>query len=543
MSVEQAQYLIKEKPWEDDPILMTFLEERACRVIEFIETLKLSAGSKVGKPFKLEDWQKAYIWVIYSTENPNYPDKRAIRTSILSMARKNGKTELAAGLCLAHLCGPMAGLNQQIYSAAADRYQAALIFRAMEGMILQDHELTEILRINRSTKHIFHDESNSLYAALSSDAKTKHGFNPSFVIYDELAQAPNRQLYDVLTTATGAQAEPLTLVISTQSADDHSILSELIDYGQKVNAGDIDDSTFNLTLYSTPEDDDPWVEENWYKSNPGLDQFRSLDEMRQFAKRAQRVPTLEATFRNLYLNQRIDATTHFLSPGIWKANAGPLSFADLYVSLLGQKCYAGLDLSQKNDLTSLVLAFPMEDDYFAVLPFFWVPGDDLDFKEEKDKVPYMVWRNQGYIEAKPGKTIDYGWVARKLGELSAEFEIECLAFDRWRIEDFQRECEALGVEIPMVPHGQGFKDMGPVVEIIEDVVSEERLQHANHPVLKWNASNVVVETSPAGDRKLTKTKSTGRIDGMVAMGMALRIAVTEGETYTSQYEREEVMVL
>lgn len=458
------------------------------------------------------------------------------------MGRKNGKTELAAALCLAHLCGPLAGLNQQIYSAAADRYQAALIFRAMESMILQDFELSEILRVTKTTKHIFHDDSNSFYAALSADAKTKHGFNPAFVIYDELAQAPNRELYDVLTTATGAQAEPLTLIISTQSANDNSIMSELVDYGLKVLEGIIDDPTFKLFYFSTPMDDDPWLEENWFKSNPGLGDFRSLDEMRQFAQRAQRVPSVEATFRNLYLNQRVSAVNHFLTPSVWRENAGILDYGELYNSLLGQRCYAGLDLSQKNDLTALVLAFPLPEEYYAVLPFFWTPGDGIADREDRDKAPYQLWESQGYLEAKPGKTIDYGWVAKKLGELQQDFEIEYVAFDRWRIDDFKRDCEELDVDVELVPHGQGFKDMGPVVEIVEDVVSERKLQHANHPVLTWNASNAVIELSPAGDRKFTKVKSTGRIDGIVAMGMALRIAVTEGET-ASTYEEEGLMVL
>jgi len=458
------------------------------------------------------------------------------------MARKNGKTELAAALCLAHLCGPLASLNQQIYSAAADRYQAALIFRAMESMILQDAELTDMLRINRSTKHIFHDESNSFYSALSSDAKTKHGFNPAFVIYDELAQAPNRHLYDVLSTATGAQAEPLVFVISTQSADDNSIMSELVDYGIKVNEGIVNDPSFRLFLYQVEMDQDPWDTKLWKIANPGLGDFRSFEEMNQFAERAKRVPSMEATFRNLYLNQRVSATNHFLTPSVWQANTGPLTFPDLYASLLGQPCYGGLDLSQKNDLTALVLAFPLPEGYFAVLPFFWSPGDGLQDREDRDKAPYTLWASQGFLEAKPGKTIDYRWVAQKLGELSQEFNIECVAFDRWRIDDFKRDCEEMGVEVPLVPHGQGFKDMGPVVEIVEDLVSEEKLQHAMHPVLTWNASNTVLETSPAGDRKFTKAKSTGRIDGVVAMGMALRVAVTEGET-ESTYEEEGLMVL
>lgn len=524
--------------WDGSPLL-----DKAEAVIEFIETLKLSTGAGVGKPFRLRDWQKEIIYDLFAIPDTFDPYKRAARTAIITMARKNGKTEFAAALCLAFLCGPLAGVSQQIYSAAADRYQAALIFRAMESMILQDEELTACLRISTSTKHIFHDESNSFYAALSSDAKTKHGFNPVFFIYDELAQAPNRILYDVLSTATGAQAEPLALVISTQSADDHSIMSELVDYGLKVNSGDIEDPTFRLFYYAVDEKDDPFDEKLWYQANPGLGDFRSLDEMRQFAQRAARVPSMEATFRNLYLNQRIDATVHFLTPTVWRENRGELDYPELYDSLRGLTCYGGLDLSQKNDLTALVLVFPLGDEYYATLPFFWTPGDNLHDREDKDKAPYSLWVQQEYLIAKPGKTIDYGWVAQRYGELSQDFDIQCVAFDRWRIDDFKREADALGIDINLVPHGQGFKDMNPAVEVLEDVVSEYKLQHAGHPVLTWNVSNTVVEMSPAGDRKFAKNKSTGRIDGTVALGMGLRVAVTEGETYSSAYEREGLMTL
>jgi len=536
--VVSSELTLGANPWDGSPLL-----DKAEAVIEFIESLKLSTGAAVGKPFLLRDWQKAIIYDLIGVPDIFDPYKRAARTAVITMARKNGKTEFAAALCLAFLCGPLADVSQQIYSAAADRYQAALIFRAMESMILQDEELTAVLRIVSSTKHIFHDDSNSFYAALSSDAKTKHGFNPVFFIYDELAQAPNRVLYDVLSTATGAQAEPLALVISTQSADDHSIMSELVDYGLKVNAGDIDDPTFRLFYFAVEENEDPWDEKLWYKANPGLDDFRSLEEMRQFALRAKRVPSMEATFRNLYLNQRIDATVHFLTPTVWRANRGELTPEQLYDSLLGLMCYGGLDLSQKNDLTALVLVFPLGDDYYATLPYFWTPRDTMLDREDKDKVPYSVWEQQGYLIAKPGKTIDYGWVAQQYGELSKDFDIQAVAFDRWRIDDFKREADNLGIDINLVPHGQGFKDMNPAVEVLEDVVSEYKLQHAGHPVLTWNVSNTVVEMSPAGDRKFAKNKSTGRIDGTVALGMALRVAVTEGETYSSTYEKEGLLML
>ena len=444
-------------------------------------------------------------------------------------------TALVAGLCLAHLCGPEAIRNGQLYSVAFDREQAAILFKYMAAMVYADDELSARLNVVESRKRILDPISGSEYQALSAETRGKHGKSSSFIVFDELAQfGADRELYDVMMTSRGAHAEPMVWVISTQAASDTAVLSELIDYGEKVNRGEIDDPKTRCFCFSVPMTDDPWDEANWKKSNPALGDFRSLDEMRETAERAKRIPSAEAAFRNLYLNQRVDGAAHFITPAVWKHNGGEpdLSlFEDLPV-------YAGLDLSAKNDLTALVLTCRDGTGPWHVLPYFWTPKEGLVDRAERDRTPYDVWVKQGYLYTTPGRTVDYAFVAQEIKKLMSRMHIAGLKFDRWRIDDMVRELRDVGVEayvdgkeeaypdgLRMIPHGQGFRDMNPAVEALEDALANGKIRHGMHPVLTMCASNVRVQQDPSGNRKFDKIKSTGRIDGIVALAMALNGAV------------------
>lgn len=286
---------------------------RAEKMIAFIETLRTPDGAGVGQPFVLRGWQKAIIREVYDAEDGE--GRRVVRQAVLSMSRKNGKTALVAGLCLAHLCGPEAVRNGQLYSLAHDREQASVLFKLMTAMIYMDEELSERLNVVESRKRLVDPVSGSEFTALSSETRGKHGKSSSFIVFDELAQfGADRELYDVMMTSRGAHADPLVWCISTQAASDNAVLSELIDYGQKVNRGEIEDPKFKTFLFSVPMDADPWDEANWYLANPALGDFRSLEDMREMAEKAKRMPAAEAAFRNLYLNQRVDGAAHFITP-------------------------------------------------------------------------------------------------------------------------------------------------------------------------------------------------------------------------------------
>jgi phage terminase large subunit-like protein len=512
-----ARAAVKAKPskpkWERKGL------SRAERVIVFLETLPITSGPLAGTKMKLRPWQREIIEAIFAVNEHGH---RKVRTALITMPRKQGKSQLAAGLELAFLLGPEAESRGQCYSASADRNMAGLIFNEMEAIILAVPEFAARCNIQRFHKKIEDTKTGSIYAALSADAKKAHGLNVSFACVDELAQLPNRNLYDNLVTGTGGRAEPLVVVISTQSADPLHIMSELVDYGRQVNDGSMDDPTFHATIYAADEDDDPWDEATWYKCNPALGDFRSLDEMRAAAMQAQRLPAREPAFRNLYLNMRIEAEERFIRAAEWDACNTPVDIA----SLKGRRCFGGLDLGSTRDLSCLTLAFPDDEGAFDIVPFFWVPRDNMLAREEIDKVPYWTWANAKppLIESAPGAAMDYSFIVHRLGELAAMFQIEAVAFDRWRIEDVKRMLVDEGIDIKLVEFGQGYQSMAPAVDFMETLIIQRKLRHGGHPVLRWNARNAVVTRDAAGNRKLDKERSREKIDGLVSTAMACAMA-------------------
>lgn len=428
-------------------------------------------------------------------------------------------TQIAAALALCHLCGPEAESRGEVYSCANDRFQAAKIFHEMVAIIDRHPYLTHRTNIIRFQKQIEDLTNGSIYVALSSEAKTKMGLSPSMCVYDELGVSHDRTLYDAMDSAQGARKEPLLMVISTQAADDFAPLSRLIDYGLKVQAGDVVDRTFHLTLYRAPDDADPWAFETWKAANPALGDFRSLEDVERLAAQAEKMSTQESSFRNLILNQRVAAETRFIERSEWTACAGEVKIPD------GARCNAALDLGSTRDHSALVLIHEDAERVFHVMPFYWLPGD-VRARAEEDKVPYEVWVKEGLITP-IGSSTDPRTIALKIAELCGKYRIETLAFDRWRIEDLKRELNAIGCPVPLIAHGQGFKDMSPAVDIIDRMIVQRRIRHGGHPVLMWNAYNAVVTIDPAKNRKLDKAKSIGRIDGLVALAMAFSLTRVE----------------
>jgi len=496
--------------------------QRVKNVIAFIEKLIVPSGKGAGKPFKLRPFQKKFINDIYG---PTKDGRRIVRRAILSVARKNGKSVEIACLALTHLVGPEAVRNGEIYSAANDREQASLIFKYAAQIVRSDPELESYIKIVDSTKTMVCFSNGSIYRAVSSEAGTKYGLNPTIAIYDELAQAKNRELYDALDTSMGARMgegeEPLFIVISTQAKDPQHILSQLIDDGLRGN-----DPTTVCHLYEIPEDKDVFDSKNWKQANPALGDFRSRSEMATAAKRAQRMPSFEAAFRNLYCNQRVEANSPFIPRAEWEGCRGE---ADIEP---GSGVYMGLDLSGKTDLTALVAVSGGDNDH--VRSWFWKPKETILEHERRDRVPYSVWEKQGVIETTPGRAIQYDWVAERIGKIAVEYNILGIAFDRWRIDDLLNAMSRIGLEayvdgkdearvgaIRMVPWGQGYSSMTQAVEAMEVSILERKLIHDGNPCLTWNISNAMALSDAAGNRKLDKSASRFRIDGAVALAMAL----------------------
>lgn len=501
-------------PWEVEGL------SRVERVIAFLEDLPVTAGKMAGTKMIVRDWQREFLEAVYAEDEDG---NRPVRTAVLSMARKNGKTGIAAGLALCHLAGPEAEPRGECYAAANDRFQAGKMFAEMVAIIGQHPELEarcNIIRFRKEIEVLEGQGKGSIFAALSSDATTKLGLSPSFTVIDELGYAPKRDLYDALDSAMGARDNPLLVAISTQAPDDHHVFSELIDYGLKVQAGEVEDPSFHLTLYTAPESDDPMSREAWLKANPALGDFRSEEDVARQAAQAERIPSKMQDFRNKILNQRVAAHVRFIAKAEWEACGGPVDIE----ALKGRPCFGGLDLSAARDLTAWVLVFPMDDGTIHVLPRFFLPENGIAEKSDADRVPYDVWARQGFIDLIPGSTIDPGFVAEAMAEDAARFDIQAVAYDRWRIEDLRRELDRIGAALPLVPHGQGFKDMSPAVDVLERSVAEAKLRHGGNPVLTMCAANAVITKDPAGGRKLDKAKAAGRIDGLVALAMAQSIA-------------------
>lgn len=522
---------------------------RAQRMIDFIQTLRIPEGMHQGQQFILRDWQKDIIMPVYAPVDES--GLRVVRKAIYSVGKKNGKTPFIAGLTLGHLVGPEAKRNEQIYSAAFERDQAALTFRYMCQMIEMDEELSDLTIVRTTKKEIESRPNGSVYKALSSEARSKHGISPAVLIFDELAQfGASREFYDTLIQGRGAHKEPLLWIISTQAADDLAVLSQEIDYAEKNGKND---PTVKLFFFTTPPEADLLDKEAWKLSNPALGDFLSDADMLEAARTAENMPSSESGFRNLRLNQRISSTARFMSPTVWKANSGEQDPESLRLG----RITAGLDLSMKNDLSALVLD-AYHDREHNLFPYFWTPLGNIKAREKRDRVPYSLWVEQGFLNGTPGNTINYRYIAEQVQKIHEEYHIDELRFDRWRIEDFQRELNNIGCEsyikdkeepqsetaLCLVSHGQGWKDMNPAIEAVDDIFSEGKGKHNNHPVLTMCASNTVVEMDPAGSRKFAKHKSTGRIDGMVAMAMACNGAeLPEEEDTESVYEDKEMVIL
>jgi phage terminase large subunit-like protein len=487
----------------------------AADIIAFIEqTCFVPEGRFVGKKLELFSWQKAEICRIY--DNPH-----GTRRAILSMGRKNAKTTLAACLLLAHLCGPPARNkpNSQLYSAAQSRDQAAIIFSLAAKMVRMNPELLQAVTIQETAKSLICPELGTRYRALSADATTAYGLSPALVIHDELGQVrgPRSPLYEALETATGAQESPLSIIISTQAPSDVDLLSVLIDDAQ---AGH--DPHTVVKLYTAPTELDPFDEQTIRLANPAFGTFLSAKEVLAMARDAQRMPAREAEYRNLILNQRVEMSNPFISPAVWKACGGPVG------SLEGVPLYGGLDLSEAADLTALVLIGKREGKW-RVQPTFWLPSEGLNEKSVADRVPYDMWARQGYLQTTPGRSISYEFVASYLRDVFRRYDVRKLAFDRWNFKHLLPWLLKAGmseqfVKEHFVEFGQGMQSMSPALRDLEQVLLEGELAHGNHPVLTMCITNTVITLDDAGNRKPSKRKSTGRIDGMIALAMAVGVA-------------------
>jgi len=478
-------------------------------------------GPSIGQPLKLLPEQDDFVRGVYGRLRPD--GTMMTRTAIHSCGRKNGKTAFNSGLLQCHVYGPEAKPNSQVYSAARSRDQAALIFDYAAKSIRMNPHLEGIVQISDSVKIIRGLITGVTFKALSAEAKTAHGLNPALILHDELGQVvgPVDPFFDALETAFGAQAEPLSIILSTQAATDADLLSKIID--DAIASGD---ETIFAQLFTVPKDADIYDEANWYLSNYALGKYRSLNEMRSMAEKAKRMPETENRFRNLYLNQRVSMMANLISPEVWRENARvpPAEWFHKY------PVHIGLDLSSRTDLTAAVLAvYDPETGAVGLKVFAYAPMQGVEERAMTDRVPYPLWVREGHLILTPGRVVDYAFVIEHLKKVTEGMEVVSLQYDRWRITEFTRHADLLGFGdgIEWVPVGQGYKDMSPRVETLEHLALNALLLHGGNPVLTYAAMGCTAVSDPAGNRKLEKSKSASRIDAMVAAVMASYAAAAD----------------
>ncbi len=502
-------------------------QTRGQRNIQWIEKHCLvPAGMHVGKPVKLRPFQKKIIRGIYNT-----PTRRCI----VSVGRKNAKTALSAFLLLLHIAGPEARPNSELYSTALSREQAAIIYSLAAKIVRSSPTLYGFITCRDTRKELFCEELGTLYQALSAEASTAFGLSPVFTVHDELGQVrgPRHSLYEALETATGAQENPLSVIISTQAPTDSDLLSILIDDAlaeqkryadvQRVKdrlAGKAVPPKTKVFLWTADRKADPFSKRTIKSANPAFGDFQNAAETLDMAESARRMPSREAEYRNYVLNQRVQAHNPFVTETVWEENAGAPKYGDVW--------YGGLDLSETNDLTALIMVAPRRGVHHVECTF-WLPEEGIEERARRDRVPYDVWAKQGFLNLTPGRSVEYSYVAQHIDRVMQERSVRQIAFDRYNMRHLRPWLLEIGIPEPLIDEtfvdfGQGFVSMSPALRNLESLLLNGRIRHGGHPVLRMCSTNAVVKRDEAGNRKLDKNKSHGRIDGMVALAMACAVA-------------------
>ena len=506
--------------------------------VAFIENLCHTKGTWAGKPFELIDWQEQIIRDLFGTLKPN--GYRQFNTAYIEIPKKQGKSELAAAVALLLTCGD-GEERAEVYGCAADRQQAAIVFDVAADMVRMCPALSKRVKILASQKRLIYTPTNSFYQVLSAEAYSKHGFNIHGVVFDELHTQPNRKLFDVMTKGSGdARMQPLYFLITTAGTDTHSICYETHQKAKDIIEGRKIDPTFYPVIYGADESDD-WTDPKvWKKANPSLDITVGIDKVKAACDSAKQNPGEENAFRQLRLNQWVKQAVRWMPMEKWDKCAFSVDEDELE----GRVCYGGLDLSSTTDITAFVLVFPPldEEDKYIILPYFWIPEDNLTLRVNRDHVPYDVWERQGYLQTTEGNVVHYGFIEQFIERLDERFNIREIAFDRWGAVQMVQNLESMGFTV--VPFGQGFKDMSPPTKELMKLVLEQKIAHGGHPVLRWNMDNIYIRTDPAGNIKADKEKSTEKIDGAVATIMALDRAIRCGNDHgASVYDERGILFI
>lgn len=513
-----------------------FDAEAAEHAIAFFDFCPHLKGEWAGSPIELEPWQQFFLWCLFGWMRAD--GTRRFRFGYLEIARKNGKTTMAAGVGL-YLAFADSEPGAEVYAAATKKDQAKICHGAASGMVSRSPVLAS--RLSVYANNISDETTLSKFEPLGRDSDSTDGLNVHGAIMDELHAWRTRDLWDVIETATGSRQQWLIMAITTAGFNRHSVCFEKHEYLAKVLSGLIEDDSFFGLIFTVDEGDDPFADEScWIKANPNLGVSVKWDQLREAVKRAKESPAAMNSVLRLHFNVWTQAETRWLNVDAWRGCGSALE-AD---SLAGRRCYAGLDLSSSIDITALVLVFPPveEGEPYKVLPRFFVPEDNMRERARRDRVPYDVWCRDGLITATPGNVIDYAWILDQVQRDAKQFDLAEIAFDRWGATLIYQQLADLGLQV--VEFGQGYASMSPPARELEKLVLAGKICHGGNPVLSWMADNVVVVQDPAGNIKPAKDRSVEKIDGIVALIMGLDRALHgEAGRVGSRYEREGLRTL
>jgi len=504
-------------------------------------------GEWANRPIVLQPWQQFVLWSLFGWKRAD--GSRRFRTMYLEVARKNGKTTLAAGIGL-YLMIADGESGAEIYTAATKRDQARIAHRDAIEMVKRSPQLKK--RVGTFKDNLHSTENSSKFEPLGANVDSLDGLNIHGAIVDEIHAHKTRRLWDVLETGTGARRQPLMLGITTAGIDRESICYELHTYTEQIVSGALDDDSFFGLIFSLDKEDD-WEDEGcWIKANPNLGISKKLSYMREQAAKAKAMASSQNNFLQKDLNAWVQVATRWLSREAWD-KCGRLSFDEEL--LHGRRCFGGLDLSSTLDVTAWVLVFPpllpepardeeiTLDHCFLVLPHFFIPDDNILQRVRRDRVPYDVWVRRGLVTATPGNVIDYDWVVSRIDADMQRFDIAEIAFDRWGATRIQTQLMDMGGDDFLVQFGQGFASMSSPSKELEVLVMSGLLAHNNNAVLRWMADNVVIVRDAAENIKPDKSKSIERIDGVVALIMSLARARLHKPKPRSVYEDRPILTV
>lgn len=519
------------KDLEEGPARGLFFDREAvARAIGFFrDVLVLNGGEYEGVPYEPLGWQSFILGSVFGWKGPD--GYRRFRSAYVETGKGSGKSPLAAGI---GLYGLMADgeARAEVYAAATKKDQAMILFRDAVAMVDQSPQLTRRIHksgVGANAWNLAYLQQGSFFRPISAD-DGQSGPRPHIALLDEIHEHRNGNVVEMLRAGTKSRRQALMFMITNSGVSKTSVCWEYHDYGAKVAAGQIEDDSFFSYICALDEGDEPFKDEDcWHKANPSLhDGLPGVKYLREQVREARGMPGKESIVRRLNFCQWVEAEAPWIGSDVW-FSAQDKDFDPN--GLLGRRCWGGLDLSSTQDLTALALLFEPSDadPQWRLVVHFWLPNDGLHDKADRDRVPYIVWRDAGYLHTTPGRAIDLLYVATQAAEIASLYDLQSIGYDRWQIEGFKQLIGREGISLPLEPFGQGYKDMAPAVNEFERLLISGLLRHGGNPVMTWCAANAVTVSDPAGNRKVAKDKATGRVDGIVAAIMAAGMAMVAHE--------------